>query len=153
MKRLMIGLIVVLGACAPKVEPIRYGQDQCAYCKMTITDNHFAAQLVTLKGRNYKFDAAECLIWFLEEGRVDSGSIYKALVSDYAHPGTLIDAYKAIYLVSPQIHSPMGANLAAFADRATAAQFQKRYGGELYTWREVRPVVVRRKERLQMHHH
>ncbi len=133
--------------------PIHYGQDQCDYCRMTIADEHFSAQLVTHKGKNYKFDAIECMIWFLEEGRTDTSAVHTMKVADYSHPGEMLDAPQAVYLISPEIKSPMGANLAAFPDKTMAEGFRQKYGGRLYRWHALFPVVQKRKEELKMHHH
>ncbi len=152
-KGLIFLLTAVVSACAPTVEPIDYGKDQCDFCRMTIADNHFAAQLVTRKGKNYKFDAIECMVWFLQDDRVGMKDIHTMLVADYSHPGTMIAARTAVYLISPQIKSPMGAQLAAFPDEATAQKFQQKLGGEIYHWEALHPVVKARKKTLQMHSH
>ena len=50
---------VLLAACQPSPKPIEYGSDMCDYCKMTIVDQQHAAELVTTKGKAFKFDAIE----------------------------------------------------------------------------------------------
>ncbi|MCC6725443.1 MAG: hypothetical protein IT258_13125, partial [Saprospiraceae bacterium] len=47
----------LLTACTPTAEPISFGEDMCAHCKMTIVDEQFAAEAVSQKGKVYKFDA------------------------------------------------------------------------------------------------
>nr|WP_246229479.1 hypothetical protein [Mucilaginibacter humi] len=58
---------LLLGACSHAPEPIRYGKDACAHCKMTIMDKRFSSELVTAKGKVFKFDAAECMTAYLKE--------------------------------------------------------------------------------------
>src|SRR5690606_23270005 len=70
---LIMGFIGLLGlqACGsdgPK--PINYGKDQCAHCKMTVSDARFGCQLVTAKGRAYHFDDVQCLVAFVKAGTV-----------------------------------------------------------------------------------
>jgi len=55
-------------------------------------------------------------------------------VCDYLKEGNLIDATKATYLISPEIQSPMGAHLAAFASKDEAQKVQAEKGGDLYDW-------------------
>jgi copper chaperone NosL len=134
-------LVVVVAACEPKPEPIRYGEDNGAYCMMTITDQRFGAELVTKKGKVYKFDSIECLAGFLLDGQVASGEIHSLWVTDFAHPSTLIRAEDALYLHGENIRSPMGMNLAAFADRAGLDAVRERTGGEVLGWDEVLELV------------
>ncbi|NPA34268.1 MAG: hypothetical protein GXO48_04995 [Chlorobi bacterium] len=143
----------VLGACSPEFEDINYGTDQCDYCKMTIVDNKFSAQLVTKKGRNYKFDAIECMIWFLNDEYVNREDVYAMRVADYTNPGNMLDAEKAYYLISPQIRSPMGANLAAFPSMDVAQDYQNKLDGEIYTLDELFDVLKKRKRNMEHDHH
>ena len=65
----MLILPALLTACSQKPDKIRYGSDECAYCKMMITDNRFATQIVTETGKSIKFDAIECMADYVEENR------------------------------------------------------------------------------------
>jgi len=132
------GLIVVLVllflvACQTNPEAInRNGQDQCAACKMMISDYQFATELVTSKGRVYKFDAIECLVPYLNE-QADV-AFNHMLVTDYYSPTDLIDATAAVYLQSPEIDSPMGGHLAAFSSMEDAEKAQQEYSVTIYQW-------------------
>jgi len=128
------GLFLLTG-CKVEPEPINYGKDQCHFCKMNIVDKQHAAQMVTKKGKQYKYDAIECMINELKKnGNIDDIAIFR--VSDYGL-GEMIDAQSATYLISEKIKSPMGANLSAFKSRERAEKFQKEGGGDLYTWDEI----------------
>lgn len=136
-KLLWWGLLLSTVACTPEPRPIDYGAAQCAFCKMTIVDRQHAAEAVTAKGRVYPFDAIECMVDYLDQS--ESGTEYAfLLVNDFAAPGELIDAHTSTYLISPQIPSPMGAFLSAFADEAAARQVQADKGGDLYDWSGLR---------------
>jgi copper chaperone NosL len=104
---------------------------------MTIIDNRFGAELVTKKGKVYKFDAAECMINFFRLGKVNREDIGKYIVTDASKPPEFTDATKAYYLVSEKLPSPMGANVSAYKELSTAENFQKQYGGELMNWEEL----------------
>lgn len=107
---------LVLSACSsPQPATVVIGQDMCEHCQMLITDARFATQVVTKKGKSYKFDSIECMVDFLAEGSLPESEIHSAWVSDYNRPGTWLKAEEARYLQSVNIRSPMGANLAAFA--------------------------------------
>ncbi|WP_457619262.1 nitrous oxide reductase accessory protein NosL [Lutibacter sp.] len=130
----LIGIATLLFIASCKVEPqaIEYGKDQCSYCKMNIVDKTHAAQYVTKKGKQFKFDAIECMINDLSNKK--EGDMALLLVANYANPGKMINAESATYLISKEIKSPMGANLSAFFSKSKAEEFQQKYGGENYTW-------------------
>jgi len=136
--KLFIGTIVLLGAISCKVEPeaIEFGKDQCSFCKMNIVDKTHAAQLVTAKGKQFKFDAIECMVNYLDQNREEKTALL--LVADYANPGEMTEAEKATYLITPAIKSPMGANLSAFSAKNRAEEVQQKNQGEIYTWESLK---------------
>ncbi len=129
---LILSCIIII-SCDIKPEPIQYGHDECSYCKMTIVDKAHAAQLVTKKGKQYKFDAIECLVWNINEvPELASNSIM--LVADYQSPGNMLPAEKAVYIISTGIKSPMGANLSAVVNEQKVDSLIQNYGGDRYNW-------------------
>jgi copper chaperone NosL len=129
-----IGVVILLLTISCKVEPqvIEYGKDQCNFCKMNIVDKTHAAQYVTKKGKQFKFDAIECMVNDLKDKNEEDMAIL--LVADYGNPGVMINAKTATYLISKEIKSPMGANLSAFSSKNKAEELQQKYGGQNYTW-------------------
>jgi copper chaperone NosL len=143
MKRLILIGALALAAlsCAPKPQPIEYGSDMCYFCKMSIVDNQHAAMAVTSKGKNYKFDAIECLVPFLQ---ADQSTAYAyLLVNDYEAPGAVLPAEASYYLISPAIPSPMGAFLSAFSSQERAEAAQVQHGGTVYDWAGIRQRLAR----------
>ena len=132
--KLFVGIIVLLLTISCKVAPeaIEYGKDQCSFCKMNIVDQTHSAQLVTAKGKQFKFDAIECMVNYLGESSEEKIAIL--LVADYANPGEMTDAETATYLISEAIKSPMGADLSAFSVKSTAEEFQQKHTGEIFSW-------------------
>lgn len=132
---LPILLIALLSSCSVKPQPIVYGSDGCHFCRMTIVDQQHAAQMVTTKGKAFKFDAIECMVNHLKE--VDSNSVALYLCNYYTEPGKLIDATEAIYLITEGIPSPMGEFLTAFDSTADAEHEQSKHGGNIFNWDEL----------------
>jgi copper chaperone NosL len=130
-------LIFLTCSCSVKERPVSYGSDECAYCKMTIMDHRYGAELVTQKGKVFTFDAAECLIEYLyhHEDLIQYASYL--LVTSYTEPDHLIDAKSATFLVSKEMPSPMGAYLTAFSSRDVAREYQLEKDGKLYSWDEL----------------
>jgi copper chaperone NosL len=62
-----IAFFILLGCQPTGPDPIAFGKDQCHYCRMTIAEPNYGAELITEKGRVYKYDAAECMVNQLKE--------------------------------------------------------------------------------------
>jgi len=131
----LICLLFTVSSCEVKPVPINFGTDSCHFCKMTIVDQQHAAQYVTKKGKQFKFDAVECLLNDLSENGLNQLALL--LVSDYSNPGEMTDAKQATYLITEEIKSPMGANLSSFGDQADAQSTFNTHGGKLYSWEEM----------------
>jgi copper chaperone NosL len=131
----IIALLLLFISCNVSPNPIDYGSDGCHFCKMTIVDKVHAAEIVTKKGKVYKFDATECMINFIDD--FDTTEIALYLSNNYTEPEELIDATTATFLISENISSPMGAFLSAFKNRADAENSQAEKTGILYTWEEL----------------
>lgn len=124
-----------LFSCTPKPQDIEYYSDECAACKMKISDPNFGAELVTKKGKVYKYDSAECMVnSYLETG---TDQFKWVLVTDYTNPRTLIDARESTYLISENLPSPMGGNLSAFRKTDDALFFKMEKGGEILSFDEL----------------
>lgn len=126
---------LLLGSCSPKSEKIAYGTDGCHFCTMTIVDKIHGAEIVTEKGKVFKFDAVECMINHLKG--IDTMEVSLFLVNHYESPEALIDATAATYLISENLPSPMGAFLTAFEGQAEGKRVKAKEGGDLYTWNEL----------------
>ena len=113
-------LSLCLSSCGRAYEPIEYGKDPCAHCRMTIVDDRYASELVTGKGRAYKFDDVICMKQFIAAQLPDDQALI--FVEDYSKQvAGVIDAKTAIYLQHELFSSPMNGNYAAFASEADAA--------------------------------
>ena len=132
---LFAALLLILFSCNVSPKDIEYGSDGCHFCKMTIVDKVHAAEIVTKKGKVYKFDATECMVNFMDD--FDTNEIELYLSNNYTEAEALIDATQATFLISENIPSPMGAFLSAFKNKADAKKMLADKGGELYTWNEL----------------
>lgn len=104
----MLGLLT---SCSNEPQPIAYGSDNCNFCEMTIVSQVYSAQAVSQKGKQYKYDAIECMVNDQLKNKYDMAV---NLVANYEQPGTMIDVNKALFVINDSIKSPMGGNLAAF---------------------------------------
>ena len=119
-----------------KESPIIYGKDACNFCKMNIVDKQHAAEIVTNKGKPFKYDAIECMIAELKLRNEREISLF--LITDYSNPGQFVDATTATYLISEKMPSPMGANLTGFRLKLDAEKVANEKTGKLYSWSELK---------------
>jgi copper chaperone NosL len=129
---LSMGLITSCGTNNP--EPIKLNIDQCNFCKMSISDGRFGSELVTKKGRIYKFDDIICMSSYIHQNPVNVEGFY---VHDYATENLLIPAETAYFIKGEQISSPMRGNIAAFASEKDAARFKAKLETKSITWNNV----------------
>ncbi|MBT8326841.1 MAG: nitrous oxide reductase accessory protein NosL [Bacteroidia bacterium] len=132
----LILLASLFYACSVEPQEINYGQDACSYCKMNIVDQQHAAEIVTKKGKVYKYDAIECMIRDKENNNVDKVGLY--LVMDYNNPNSFLNAEEASFLISVKVPSPMGGNLSAFKQKSEADKMMAEFSGKVYSWNSVR---------------
>lgn len=129
-------IIAFLTSCSLEVEPINYNNDECFLCKMLISDERFGGEIITKKGKIYKFDSIECMIEFYnsEENKNETEKLFTV---DYSVPKKLINAKSAVYLHTDEISSPMGANILSFESENIREEYFKKYKGEKLSFDEV----------------
>lgn len=138
---LLAGLL--LSGCGDGPRPIQVGAEECAHCRMLVSENRFASQLVTDRGRSYIFDSIECMAEFLDEAaELPEGRVRSLWVTDFGEPGSWIAAEEARFLRSESLRSPMGLNLSAHADMEAARGHLEDFGGEILSWAQVRALVA-----------
>ncbi len=133
---LLPSLLLFIIGCAVEPKPIAYGSDSCHFCRMTVVDKQHGSEIVTNKGKVYKFDAVECMLNYMRGKEEQSMALF--LVNGYTNPGELLDATSSFYLISEGIPSPMGAYLTAFENERVAIKAQKEHGGTVYNWQQIR---------------
>ncbi|MEP7344926.1 MAG: nitrous oxide reductase accessory protein NosL, partial [Gemmatimonadaceae bacterium] len=117
--------------------PLVAGTDACDFCRMTVSDVRFGAEVVARTGRVYTFDSIECVASWV--GSSPLASDPKGIwVADYS-TGALIPADSALYVRGGTVRSPMGREIAAFAAGVGKKQLAEGFGvgGEVLNWTDV----------------
>jgi len=136
MKKLVIFcLLLPLFSCQPEVKPIDYGTAECDYCRMTVVDERYAAELVTSTSKAFVFDATECMLRYMNDHKTVEYSMI--LVTNYLQPRQLIDAKKAFFIRSKNLPSPMGMYITGLSSKSEAESLQKEKGGEMYNFQSL----------------
>jgi copper chaperone NosL len=107
-------------------------------------DPKFGGEIITKKGKIYKFDDSRCIARFLEKETISLGSIHKTCFANYEKPGEWLEVDKAEFVVSSQFKSPMGGNAAAFATREAAEKKATEIPGARTTnWATLYNILVK----------
>lgn len=122
-------LLFSFWSCTQGPEPIRYGTDACVFCKMTLSDHRFGAELITKKGKVFKFDDLNCLSSYLRSGAVAPPEIGQVVAVDFATTGQFVPVEKAFFLQHEAIKSPMRSDIAAFSTQGEREKVKTQLGG------------------------
>jgi copper chaperone NosL len=125
---------VVLTSCKTQPQPFAYGKDICDDCKMTIMDPKFGGEIITKKGRIYKFDDSHCMVHFLKAGSVKESDIAQTVFVDHDNEKNFLNVKSSYFVVSGQLKSPMNGNAGCFPSLQVAEQKAKELNGVVKNW-------------------
>jgi copper chaperone NosL len=132
----LLGILLVpvfLFSCSSdKPVPIKLNADNCDFCMMGISDGRHGAEIITEKGRVYKFDDIACMSHYCKDNANIKIKAY--YVHDYTKNNELIPAESAFFVWGGTIKSPMNGNIAAFNNKSEAKAFEAQSKGEEKEW-------------------
>ena len=108
---------------------IALGKDQCDNCQMTIADQKYATELITEKGRVYKFDDIICMQDYATSNP-DKSKNAQTYVIDYPS-GKFIESSQATFITGGNIKSPMNGNTQAYENKNAAQEAANQLGASL----------------------
>lgn len=130
-------ILIFLNSCNSGPEPLQFGKDQCTHCMMTLSDNRFGAELVTKKGKVFKFDDPACLLAYLKEHageKLNEDDIY---LTDFSSNHALIKAPSAYLLRGDHFKGPMNGNIAAFGNEDSMKKYSALPGAVTVLWKDL----------------
>jgi len=131
-------MLICCSSCTTGPQPIAFGKDACDFCKMTILDQRFGGEVITKKGKVYKFDDVHCITSFLKSTNSEKTQGAGIYLLDYNTPAKFIRSGESFLLRSSELHSPMGSNTAAFATAAGREQSKQQMNGENVSWNDIK---------------
>lgn len=127
---LLVGTITLWPAPAAGPEPISWGRDMCAMCRMHLSRPGFAGQRRHSDGSVAKYDDVGCLVRAVLNGGGEAGG---AWVEDHA-TGDFVPLRRATLVRADPATTPMGSGLLAFADTAAANRYADAHRASLMTF-------------------
>lgn len=128
---------ILVESCNAGPQPIAAGTDNCYFCKMTITDSRFGAEIVTSKGKVFKFDDMHCLLSFINSKMIDSKEIKDVYVADFTGPHTLINVKQAHLLKGSGIHGPMNGDIIAIEKADSTSALAEKLSAAEVNWEQL----------------
>jgi copper chaperone NosL len=132
-----IAALVVVTSCQKgAVGPVAIeANDMCSYCRMTISEKRYAAELIDDDGQAFKFDDIGCMANFIKQKR-NNALIRATFVMDFDSREWL-EAERASYVRAAELRTPMTGGIVAFADPSRAQAAVAQYHGTLLPFAEV----------------
>lgn len=121
-------------SCSTGPQPIKVGVDACSFCKMSIADSRYGGEIVTKKGKVFKFDDMHCLLEFHKSNTIDKKDIKDIYLVAFNKPHDFIEAPKAFLYKSDELRSPMGGNTASFTNEGELEDAAQKFKGEKVSW-------------------
>lgn len=130
------GTLLFTSCTAKGPEPIQFHKDNCGHCKMTIADPKFSAEVITAKGRVYKFDDLNCMVNFCRENQITEEALQ--YFADYETPYTLTLVHQLHFVADPNLKSPMAGNIAGYSKKESADLAASKASAQSTSWEEIR---------------
>ncbi len=142
----IIFLLFFLTGCSSyqtgKVPEIRYGQDLCSECRMTLMDAPFACVILTEDEEILKFDDIACMVRF---ERNNQTKIKEAWVHDCVTQAW-IQRSKAYFVFDQTLNTPMGSHLMALGSEESVQECLKKNGAKQIGFDQINDLL---KEQIQ----
>ncbi len=136
---LSAGLVFLFAGCHREIRPQAiHPEDNCAYCRMAISQLNFACEIVAPDGTVLKFDDVGCMVKYTEERIVPKGSV--PFIRDF-YSGEWAEAGNAVYVKSPAVMTPMNFGVVALSRQENLRRFLSEYGGAQQSYGQLKEAV------------
>ncbi|PWT95738.1 MAG: hypothetical protein C5B55_00885 [Blastocatellia bacterium] len=132
-----VATLIVLANCQkPTIEPVSIEtNDMCSFCKMSISEKQYAAELIDEDGQAFKFDDIGCMSNFVKQKK-NKTSIRATFVMDFDRRDWL-KGEEAFYVRSSEFNTPMNGGIVAFKSQSSAEDAEAKFHGTLLRFTEV----------------
>lgn len=130
-----IATVIVLAQCQRSATgPVAIeANDMCSFCRMSISEKRYAAELIDEEGNVFKFDDIGCMANFIKR---NNAKVHAIFVMDFDRREWL-KAENAFYVRSSELRTPMNGGIVAFKDQPGAAASIAKYHGAKLEYPEV----------------
>ncbi len=137
----IIFLLFFLTGCGSyqtgKIPEIRYGQDLCSECRMTLMDAQFACVILTEEEEILKFDDIGCMVRFQKSNQT---KIKEAWVHD-GMTQAWVQSSKAYFVFDQTLNTPMGSHLMALSSKESLQECLKKNGAKQISFDQINELL------------
>jgi copper chaperone NosL len=106
------------------VKPVDiFAEDNCAQCRMAVSDERLASEIINDAGEVLKFDDLGCMLKYRTSHH--DMKIAATFLKDYETKQWI--PYERAVIIETDVDTPMGSGKVAFADSMRAREFQKKH--------------------------
>lgn len=140
----VLGVVFLWPTARTGPEPIVFGRDACAHCRMHLSQPGFGGEMRDARGALTKYDDVGCLVRAM---LARHGEIPEAWVEDH-ETGRLVALLTAHLVRGQPSATPMGSGIVAFEREDAADAFARATGGRPVTLEELvrEPARLAREE-------
>ena len=132
---IIVSLLLFSSCVSNEAQPIKINIDSCDFCKMSIADGKYGAEIITKKGRAYKFDDISCMVNYCKENTTTKIGAY--YLNDFAQDNILIQAETAFFISGGDIQSPMNGGIIGFSKESEAKEFKTKLNAKSINWNAI----------------
>jgi copper chaperone NosL len=129
----VLGVVFLWPSSPTGPEPIAYGRDTCASCRMHLSAPGFGGEMRDRDGTLTKYDDVGCLIRAILAAHREIPNVW---VEDYAGGG-FVPLLSAKLVRGDAGSTPMGSGLVAFADGSAARTYADAHGARVMVFEDV----------------
>jgi len=121
----LAAIMILAGGCGTKeIRPVDiFPEDNCTQCRMAISDERFASEIIDQNAEVVKFDDLGCMLKY--RARHADLKITAIFLKDYGTKQWT--RYERAAIVETSVETPMGSGKVAFSDAEKASAFKKQY--------------------------
>ena len=97
---------------------------------MTISDSKYGGEIITKKGKTYKFDDIHCIVSFENNSAFNKTEINHTYYVNYEDPHDFLESSHAFLLRSSKFNTPMAGNVAAFKSKQSLNNAAAKFAGD-----------------------
>ncbi|MGH7495296.1 MAG: nitrous oxide reductase accessory protein NosL [bacterium] len=118
--------VFLFGCSSSEIKPVDiYPEDMCSHCRMAISDQRFASEIITVSDEVFKFDDLGCMESF--KAKSSNLKIAATFVKDYETKNWI--PYEHSTIVQTSIRTPMSSGKVALTDSVKAKEFLNKLPG------------------------
>lgn len=121
---LFVTMLLLVGCGSSEIEPVEiFPEDNCSHCRMAISSEQFASEIITIQREVFKFDDIGCLLTYRSQHRKQE--VAATYLKDFDTKAWL--RWDNAVIVETDVNTPMGSGKVAFKDSIRAREFQKQH--------------------------